>query len=124
MVAAVPWARGGARFTRSFEEQCAWLAAHAPAPVVAELLRITWRTVTAIVTRVAADARGSRDLLDGLVRIGIDELAHRKGQRCITVVTDHDAGRLVWAAEGRDEATVEAFFDVLGERRAAMSSSP
>jgi hypothetical protein len=30
----------------------------------------------------------------------------------------------VWADEGRDEATVEAFFDVLGERRAAMSSSP
>ena len=92
--------------------------------MAAELLWITWRTVTAIVTRVVADARGSRDLLDGLVRIGIDELAHRKGQRCITVVTDHDAGRLVWAAEGRDEATVEAFFDVLGERRAAMSSSP
>ena len=80
VVAAVPWARGGARFTRSFEDQCAWLAAHVPASVVAELLRAGWRTVTVIVTRVVADARGSRDLLDGLVRIGIDELAHRNEQ--------------------------------------------
>lgn len=120
VVAAVPWARGGARFTRSFEDQCAWLAAHAPASVVAELLRVSWRTVTAIVTRVVADARGSRDLLDGLVRIGIDELAHRKGQRYITVVVDHDTGRVVWAAEGRDEATVEEFLDALGEDRARL----
>ena len=104
VVAAVPWARPEARFTRSFEDQCGWLAAHAPASVVAELLRVSWRTVTAIVERVVADARGSRDLLDGLRRIGIDELAHRKGQRYITVVVDHDTGRLVWAAEGRDEA--------------------
>ena len=119
VVAAVPWARPDARVTRPFEDQCAWLAAHAPASTVAELLRVTWRTVTAIVERVVADARGSRDLLDGLRRIGIDELAHRKGQRYITVVTDHDTGRLVWAAEGRDEATVEAFFAALGDTRAA-----
>jgi transposase len=119
VVAAVPWARPEARFTRSFEDQCAWLAAHTPASTVAELLRLSWRTVTAIVTRVVADARGSRDMLAGLGCIGIDELAHRKGQRYVTVVIDHDTGRLVWAAEGRDEATVETFFDALGEARAA-----
>lgn len=119
VVAAVPWARPDARVTRPFEDQCAWLAAHASASTVAELLRVTWRTVTAIVERVVADARGSWDLLDGLRRIGIDELAHRKGQRYITAVTDHDTGRLVWAAEGRNEATVEAFFAALGDTRAA-----
>lgn len=40
-------------------------------------------------------------LLDGLRRIGIDEISHRKGQRYLTVVVDHDSGRLVWAAAGR-----------------------
>lgn len=29
VVAAVPWARPGARCTRAFEDTCAWLAAHA-----------------------------------------------------------------------------------------------
>ena len=34
------------------------------------------------------------------------------------MVVDHDTGRLIWAAPGRDKATVEAFFDALGEKRA------
>ena len=45
-----------------------------------------------------ADIRARVDLLDGLRRIGIDEISHRKGQRYLTVVVDHDTGRLVWAA--------------------------
>jgi transposase len=42
---------------------------------------------------------------------------HRKGQRYLTVVVDHDTGRLVWAAAGRDRKTVERFLDELGEER-------
>ena len=53
----------------------------------------------------------------GLRRIGIDEISHRKGQRYLTVVVDHDTGRLVWAAAGRDRKTVERFLDELGEER-------
>ncbi len=34
-------------------------------------------------------------------------------------MTDHDSGRLLWAAPGRDAATVEAFFDALGPQRSA-----
>jgi transposase len=36
------------------------------------------------------------------------------------VVVDHDSGRLVWAAPGRDKATLAAFFDALGEERWAQ----
>ena len=42
---------------------------------------------------------------------------HRTGRRYLTVVVDHDSGRLVWAAAGRDRKTVEAFLDALGETR-------
>lgn len=119
VVAAVPWARPGSRFTRSFEQQCAWLAAHCAGSAVAELMRVAWRSVTAIVERVVADALGSRDLLEGVTRVGIDEVAYRKGQRYLLAVTDHDTGRLIWAAKGRDQATVEAFFEALGPERAA-----
>src|SRR5437588_612437 len=73
--------------------------------------------VGAILERVAAEARREVDLLDGLRRIGIDEISHRKGQRYLTVVVDHHSGRLVWAAPGRDRATLLAFFDALGEER-------
>ena len=37
----------------------------------------------------------------------------------MVVVVDHDSGRLVWAAVGRDKKTVRVFFDQLGDERAA-----
>jgi transposase len=84
---------------------------------VAELMRVAWRSVGSILTRVAEQARREVDLLDGLRRIGIDEISYRKGQRYLTVVVDHHTGRLVWAAPGRDRKTVLRFFDQLGEER-------
>lgn len=117
VVAAVPWARHDARFTRAFEDQVAWLACHCSKTAVAELQRVAWRSVRGILERVADEARRNVDLLDGLERIGIDEISHRKGQRYLTVVVDHHSGRLVWAAAGRDRKTVLAFFDALGEER-------
>jgi transposase len=117
---ALPWARHASRFTIAFEDTTAWLTARAPASAVAELLRTTWRGVTGIVERVVTEAAGRRDQLAELRRIGIDEVAYRKGHRYLTVVVDHDTGRLVWAGKGRDQAVVRAFFDALGEQRAAQ----
>ena len=56
VVAAVPWARPGARFTTAFEDTAAWLVCHATLSVVAMLLRVAWRSVADIVTRVVARA--------------------------------------------------------------------
>lgn len=120
VVAAVPWARPGARFTHAFEDSVAWLASHMAFTVVTALMRITWRSVAGIVTRVVADLAGRTDRLQGLRRIGIDEIAHRRGHRYLTVVVDHDTGRLVWAAPGRDCATLAGFFDALGADRAGL----
>ena len=119
-VAHVPWARPGAKHTWAFEDTCAWLAANTALSVLTVFLRIAWRTVAAIVTRVIADGRDTNDLLSGLVRIGIDEISYRKGQRYLTVVVDHGTGRLVWAKEGRSQETLGKFFDQLGDQRAAL----
>jgi transposase len=116
-VVAVPWARHGAGHAYDFDDQVAWLAVHTSKTAVGELMRIAWRTVGAICTRVAADARARVDRLAGLTRIGIDELSYKKGHKYITCVVDHDSGRLVWAAPGRDKATLNRFFDLLGEAR-------
>jgi transposase len=118
VVAGVPWARPGARFTTAFEDTAAWLVAHAALSTVAILLRIAWRSVSGIVTRVVADRAARLDRLAGLRRIGIDEISYRKGQRYLLVVVDHDTGRLVWAGKDRTEATLRAFFDALGSDRA------
>lgn len=120
LVAAVPWARHHAGHTRFFDDQVAWLAVQTSKTAVTKLMRIAWRTVGAIITRVVADINAGVDRLEGLRRIGIDEISYKKGHRYITVVVDHDTSRLVWAAEGRDKATVGAFFDALGPERTRL----
>jgi transposase len=121
-VAAVPWARHGAGHTYGFDDTVAWLAVQCSKTAVCELLRIAWRTVGAIVARVWADAERRYDRFDGLRRIGIDEISYKRGHRYLTVVVDHDSGRLVWAAPGRDKATLRRFFDALGDARSAQIS--
>ena len=119
VVAAVPWARAGSRFTTDFEDTAAWLVCHATLSVVAVLLRIAWRSVAAIVGRVVAQRADQVDRLAGLRRIGIDEISYRKGQRYLLVVVDHDTGRLVWAGKDRTAETLRRFFDDLGPEHAA-----
>ncbi|MGH3906588.1 MAG: transposase [Pseudonocardiaceae bacterium] len=84
------------------------------------VLRITWRSVSAIVARVVAEAAGRRDRLAGLRRIGIDEISYRKGQRFLLCVVDHDTGRLGWAGKDRNATTLATFFDLLGETRSCQ----
>ncbi len=86
VVAQVPWARHDSRFTIAFEDQCCWLAVNTSKKAVAQLMRVTWRTVGSICERVAEEATAQRDLLTGLKRIGIDDFSHRKGHRYLTVV--------------------------------------
>jgi transposase len=117
VVATVPWARHNSAFTRQFEDQVAWLTVQASKTAVSQLMRVAWRSVGWICTRVTDEATATRDLFAGLKRIGIDEISIRKGQRYLTVVLDHDTGRLVWAGPGRDRQTVEKFLELLGKER-------
>lgn len=115
----VPWARAGSRFTRAFEDTCVYLAKAAPTSTVAALMRVDWHTVGRMIERVVAEHVASRtgDGLDGLTRIGIDEVAYRKGHRYLMCVSDHEGGALVWAAPGRSQSTAEDFYASLGPER-------
>ncbi len=119
-VRAVPWARHGAGHTRDFDDQVAWLATQCSKTAITRLMRVAWRTVGSIITRVCADVDARVDRLAGLRRIGIDEISYRKGSKYLTVVVDHDTGRLVWARPGRDAATLRTFFDELGPERSTQ----
>lgn len=116
---AVPWARAGSRSTRAFEDSVVWLARAAAKTVVAELLRVDWQTVGRMIERVVAEHTRNRDGdgLDDLRRIGIDEVAYRKGHRYLMCVVCHDTGRVVWAAPGRSQVVAAGFFQQLGAER-------
>jgi transposase len=116
----VAWARPRARHSRDFEDTVGWLAQRTDKTTITRLLRTSWETVAGIVERVVAEQIDHRRLT-GLLRIGVDEVSYRKGHRYLTVVADHDQhGRVVWAGEGRNAATLEAFYDQLGPTGSAQ----
>jgi transposase len=112
-VQAVPFARHGARFTRDFEDLTAFLATKTDKTTIARFLRIDWDSVGRICERVVATELDPARLA-GLVNIGVDEISWRKHHRYLTLVTDHDAKKVVWGRAGKDSATLDAFFDEIG----------
>jgi transposase len=79
---------------------------------------IAWYTVGSIAERVVERLSPS-DRLTRLRVIGIDELSYRKHHKYVTIITDHDTGKVVWAREGKNAETLDAFFAELGTERCA-----
>lgn len=119
VVEAVPFARAGAHLTRDLDDLLAWLATRMDKSAVARLCRVSWRTVGRACERVVA-AELDPDRLDGLFRIGVDEISWRKHHKYLTLVVDHHRGSVVWGAKGKDAKTLDAFFDELGPERSAQ----
>jgi transposase len=92
--------------TRDLEDVIAWLAQRTDKTSVSRLLRVAWPTVQAV--------------LDDLFNLGVDEISYKRGHQYLTVVADHDTGRVVWVAKGRNRATLASFFDTLGPDRCAQ----
>ncbi len=114
----VPWAAAGTKFTHRMEELAAFLARQTDITSVTNILGMAWRTVGRIVRRVG-DSRLDPDRLTGLTRIGVDEFSYRRRHRYLTVVLNHDTGKVVWAAKGKNAGTLWAFFDLLGPEQCA-----
>jgi transposase len=115
-VERVPWAEPGSWFTRDFEEHTAYLTQTTDKTTVVNMMRVAWRTVGEIARRVVDRFRPG-DPLEGLTRIGVDELSYRRYHEYVTVVIDHVAQRVVWARPGKDAATLGEFFKELGPER-------
>ena len=112
----VPFARLGARFTRDFENLVGWLATTMDKTAIRRLLRVDWDSVGRIIERVMATELDPHRL-DKLFSIGVDEVSWRKGHSYITLVSNHQTGKFVWGAEGKDSATLDGFFAELGKER-------
>ena len=74
----VPWARPGARHTRDLQDVVAFMAQRMDKTTICRLLRVSWEAVARIVIDVVADQLDTARL-DGLFRIGVDEISYRKG---------------------------------------------
>lgn len=81
---------------------------------VSKLMRIAWNTVGPIISRVQADMDPDPSKrFDGLVNIGVDETSYKKGHKYITVVVNHDTGKVIWAHPGHGKTIFTKFFQQL-----------
>lgn len=108
----VPWARTGSVFTREFEDEVAWFLQRTDQTACAGYFSINWVTAGKIARRVVEEKLDG-NLLKGLRNIGVDEISYGRPMKFMTVVVDHDRGRVVWAAEGKDAETLGKFFALL-----------
>lgn len=110
----VPWARPGSGFTMLFEALVLTFAKAMPMKRVQATVREHDTRVWRIVEHHVATARAKEDFSE-VRRVGMDETSARKGQDYISLFADLDAGRVLFATEGRDAGTVGRFAaDLIG----------
>jgi transposase len=83
-----------------------------------KLMRIGWETVGNILARVVAEKLPA-GRLDGLELIGVDEVNYGADHKFLTCVANHETGGIVWATDGRNAASLTAFFDGLTDEQKA-----
>jgi Transposase and inactivated derivatives len=105
---AVRWARPDSGFTLLFEALLIQFAAAMPVAKVAALVREQDTRIWRVLEHYVRTARAELDFSE-VTRVGMDETSARKGQDYVTTFMDMDARRVMFATEGRDGATVEAF---------------
>ena len=105
---SVPWARAESGFTLLFEAFVMTLVKVMPVLAAARLVgehdTLIWRIVHHYVDSARAAADHS-----AVSRVGVDETAARRGHDYISLFVDMDQRRVLFATEGKDAATVEAF---------------
>jgi transposase len=126
-----PWEGSSKHFTQEFEGFALTLMREMPVKKAGQILGETdqrlWRMLMA---HVWAAYRQSS--MEEVVWIGADEMNRRKGHNYLTVFADLVARRVLFATEGKDASTWQAFVDELVKhnghpkaiRQAAIDMSP
>src|SRR5450759_180965 len=108
----LPWAEPNSRFTALFEGiAIEWLKV-ASQKAVADQLALSWDEVHAIQQRAVARGLARREA-EEVEHLGVDEKSFTRGHRYFTLVNDLDRGRVLFVAENRCEASLDAFWSGL-----------
>jgi transposase len=105
------------RYTHRFEEFVFRMCRHTPIANVAETLGLNWKTVKEIDKRALQRTFANPDY-SSLRLLSIDEISYKKRHQYLTLVLDLERTRVIWVGKGRSQATLEGFFDEIGEENA------
>lgn len=109
-------ARPHARCTRRLERDLFRLTKDMTVKAVSERTDLDWETVKDSEVRYIHGLLRKRKL-EGITRIGIDEVSHQRGHRYLTLVTDLDHHRVIFVTHHNDGKAVGRFIRWFGEKR-------
>ena len=127
----VPWARPGSGLTSSFETLHLAFCKDMAAKSVADHFDLGDDRVRRTVSHYVNAAIALEDYGE-VMSVGMDEISAAKGHTYVTLATDFDRGRVIYASPGRDRAAVGRFAthlrshgcDPLAVRKACIDMSP
>lgn len=107
----LPWAEGNCQLTNTLKWYLADWAKYLSWKTVATKFDVSWDSVCRSVQMAVSWGLEHRKL-DNIKTIGVDEIAHSKGHKYLTLVYQIDPGmrRLIWIGNDRTEATFNSFF--------------
>jgi transposase len=108
----LPWAEASSRFTAWFEALAIEWLKEASQKAVAGQMGLSWDEIHGIMER-AVERGLERRKAEELTQIGIDEKAFRKGHRYVTLVNDVAGCRVLYVAEGREQSSLDGFWETL-----------
>lgn len=119
---SVPWAEPGSGFTALFEALVIDWLKEASTAAVSRLMGLSWNAIDGIMQR--AVKRGlSRREERSMTQIGVDETAFKKRHDYVTIVSDQEAGTVLFVGHDRKKATLKAWYESLtDEQREAIQS--
>ncbi len=108
----VPWAREGSGFTLLFEAFIMAMAKEMPVNAIARLVGEHDTRIWRVLHHYVEEARREQDY-SLVCKVGMDETSSKRGHNYITLFVDMDRSKVLFAAPGKDAATVTAFKDDL-----------
>ena len=105
----VPWATPGSKFTLLFERLVIDWLQEAAVVAVARQLKLGWDAVWGIERRAVVRGLARRETL-ALRYVGVDEKSFQRRHDYVTVVSDLDNARVLFVADDRKQASLEAFW--------------
>lgn len=102
--------------TKRFEDYVSRLCQLMTLQDAAKVAEIDWKTAKRIDKKYLGQLVASLESINP-TRLGVDEIAYRKGHKYLTVVRDLTMGRVIWVGIGRKKETLGKFFEELGEKK-------
>ena len=104
----VPWAREDSGFTLLFEAFVMSMVKVMPVNNVAQKVNEHDTRLWRVVLHYVETAR-DRSVFSEVIRAAFDETSARRGHDYVTIFSDLDERKVIFVADGKDSATVEAF---------------